>query len=264
MTIEPFLASIVEPLAAEPAVAALFLTGSHGNNTADAYSDIDLLAIAPAEAHTAVAELWRSGIERVGEVVFTDERRERGVLLNVVTAQWLRVDLMILAAADVTGRSRQGLTPIFDHIAFYDALPEMLPPAGPDAVRVGWIVNEFLRVLGLLPVGLGRGELVMCVKGADLLRDLLIELMLEDCPLPDRGGALHLSRLLRQEEMALLEGLPYPRPEREAIVAAHRALAEAFLPRAKRLAATSDVAWPHRFEMATRQHLEAMVGLALD
>lgn len=263
MLTEPILASLAAPLAADPDVAALFLAGSHGNGTADAFSDIDLLAIAPAAAHRRVADAWRTGVERFVEVVFVGERHGRGVLLNVITADWMRIDLVVLAAADATGRCKAGLRPVFDRIGFHDGLPDDLPPAQPDPQRVGRTVNEFIRVLGLLPVGLGRGELVMCVKGADLLRDLLIDLMLEECPLPDRGGALHLGRLLRPQDMAVLEGLPYPQPRRQAVIDAHRALAAAFLPRARRLSAELGVAWPDRFEAATRRRLQEALGLDL-
>ena len=100
------------------------------------------------------------------------------------------------------------------------------------------------------------------MKGAELLRDLLRDLMLEACPLPDRGGMLHLSRLLTPEQMAVLETLPFPRPEREEAIAAHVATAAVFLPLARRMTDELDLHWPTAFEKATRAHLRR-AGVAL-
>lgn len=153
------------------------------------------------------------------------------------------------------------MRPLFDRSGIYETLPEDLPPATPDPKRVSYLIHEFIRVLGLMTVGIGREEYVTLVKGSALLRDLLTDLMLEECPLPDRGGALHLSRLLKTDQMALLEALPYPGPKREALIEAHIAIAEAFFPMARRLAIQLSVEWPHRFEAATRQHLATELGI---
>jgi hypothetical protein len=87
--------------------------------------------------------------------------------------------------------------------------------------------------------------------------------MLEECPLANRGGALHPSRLLRRDQIALLEALPYPGPDRDALIAAHVAMAEAFLPIARRMSRELGLAWPEAFEAATFRHLEAELGLGL-
>ena len=136
-------------------------------------------------------------------------------------------------------RARDRLRPLLDRDGLHDRLPGTLPSARPDPKRVAFVVEEFIRVLGLLPGGLGRSELVLLTTGAGLLRDLLRDLMLETCPLLDRGGMLHLSRLLTPEQMAELEALPYP--DREEVVAAHLAIAQAFLPLARRSAPISIV-----------------------
>ena len=128
---------------------------------------------------------------------------------------------------------------------------------------MAFIVEKFIRDLGLLPVGLGRGELVLLTTGAGLLRDLLRDLMLEGCSLPDRGGMLYLSRLLAPDQTVALEALPYPRPSREEAIAAHVATARAFLPLARRMTAKLNLPLPEAFEAATRDHL-ARAGVVLE
>lgn len=250
-----------EHLSAEPAVEALFLAGSHGQSKADRFSDIDLVAIADEPHHARIAETFRSALGSEHKIVFWNENRRGGTLLNAITESWLRCDLYVVERARFGRRSRANVKPLFDRSAIYDDLPEQLPPARPDPKRVNALIHEFIRVLGLMTVGMGRREYVTLVKGVGLLRDMLTDLMLEECPVTDRGGILHLSRLLDADQIAVLENLPYPGPEPEALIEANVALAEAFFPIARRLAGDLELEWPAEFEAATRRHLFVELGM---
>ena len=197
------------------------------------------------------------GAEAVGAVsplVMRRERLGRASLVNLVTERWDRCDLSLAGGNDFLGsrRARDRLRPLLDRDGLHARLPATLPPAAPDPKRVAFTVEEFIRVLGLLPVGLGRGEFVLLTTGAGLLRDL----MLEGCPSPDRRGMLHLSRLLAPDQMAALEALPHPRPSRKEAIAAHLATARAFLPLARRMTAELNLPWPEAFEAAMRARLQ--------
>lgn len=115
-------------------------------------------------------------------------------------------------------------------------------------------------MLGLLPVVAGRGEWVVAAAGTDLLRGFVQELLVEASPVPDRGGALGLARLLTPVDRELLAGLPHPGPDREAVIAAHAALARTFLPRARALYGRLELEWPAAFEEATRRRLLLTLG----
>ncbi|MBY3389195.1 hypothetical protein [Rhizobium laguerreae] len=56
--------------------------------------------------------------------------------------------------------------------------------------------------------------------------------MLEEVNVPDRGGALHLSKVLPEADMDLLLSLPFPKPNREEVIDANFDIARHFLPRA--------------------------------
>ncbi len=255
---EAFITAVAGQVADDARVASLFLAGSYGAGTADAFSDVDFVAVATPEDHADVASLWRAVVQRVEPVVFWNERRGRSILLNAVTESWVRCDVLIVAPGDFGRRCKAGVRVLFDRAGLYDGLPDMLPPAVPDAVRVAAITHEFIRVMGLLPVGLGRGEHVLLVKGVALLRDLLCDLMLEDCALADRGGALHLSRLLTPAQMDVLRALPCPGPEREALIAAHLGVAGVFFPLARDMASRLGIAWPDAFEAALWRRLDRL------
>ncbi|MGL5011882.1 MAG: nucleotidyltransferase domain-containing protein [Paracoccaceae bacterium] len=259
---QDFINAVAAGLEDEARVLALFLAGSYGAGAADAFSDIDFVAVAAAEDHAGLADRWRGLIAGLEPVVFWMGRSGRVTLLNAVTESWLRVDLLIVTPNDLGQRSKAGVKALIDRAGLYEGLPDVLPAATPNAERAAGTINEFIRIMGLLPVGLGRGEYVLLVKVVGLLRDLLMDLMLEDCPLADRGGALHPGRLLTPGQMAVLEGLHYPGPEREAVIAAHQGVAAAFFPLAREMTGRLGLAWPDAFEAALWRRLADVPGMA--
>jgi len=108
------------------------------------------------------------------------------------------------------------------------------------------LVNEFLRVLGLLVGCIGREEYLLGLAGADILRRLTIDLMLEEngvSPI-ERGGALRRNPLLTPDQRRELATLAPVAANGAGIIAANAELAAIFLPRARRLADKVGTEWP--------------------
>lgn len=246
----------------DPSMSGLFLGGSHGRGTADAWSDLEFVALAEEADQEALAARWLATVHAAAPVVHTMQRRQGpSLLLNIVTGDWLRIDLLLVPPAlFAMGRSRDGVAILFDHRDAAATLPATLPPRTPDPARVRHLTTEFLRVLGLLPVVAGREEWVVGAAGVGMLRGFIQASLIETSPVPDRGGALGLARVLGPEERDLLASLPYPVPERGAVVAAHTALARVFLPRARALHDRLGIEWPTPLEDATRRRLGATLG----
>jgi len=116
------------------------------------------------------------------------------------------------------------------------------------------MTQEFLRVLGLLPVVLGRDELVTAATGAGLLRQMLTTLLRYRAEGDRLSGALHLSRVLPPVELAALAALPPVYAERGSVVRLHLACAAMFLPVARELLGE---AYPFALEAACWAHLRA-------
>lgn len=262
---QAFIAQVRRGLESNEAIRALFLGGSFGRGTADAFSDIDFVAVADPKDHDAIVRAWRDLLESIAPVVFWSERRFGSILLNAITEDWLRCDLFLVAPASLKGRAQDSVKPLVDRDGIYVSLPETLAPKQPDPNRVSGLIHEFIRVLGLLPVAMGRGEYYTSAGlGVGLQRDALMNLMLEEVTLPDIGGALHLSRVLPPEDMEVLQALPFPSPTRAELIDANLALARQFFPRARALASRIGLAWPERFEAATRRVLERQLGHEAD
>lgn len=95
-----------------------------------------------------------------------------------------------------------------------------------------------------------------------MMRGHLETLLMQDVTHPDPGGILHQSKLLAPEQMQLLASLPYPGPEREAVIEANFEIARQFMPRARAMARRLGIAWPEEFEAATRRRLAETLGEA--
>ncbi|MGI9488409.1 MAG: nucleotidyltransferase domain-containing protein [Geminicoccaceae bacterium] len=245
-------------------VRGLFLAGSFGRNAADPFSDVDLIAIAEPKNFSDVTRDWRSLLESIVPIVFWRERGKDRILINSITEGWLRCDLYIQPREAFTGRAQDTVIALLDRDGLFDELPASLPPRQPSVSRVKFLIGEFIRVLGLLSVVVGREVYVTAAAGAGILRDHLINLLLEAVTIPDRGGALHLSRLLPPEDMRILEGLTIPGAIRAEAVQAHIEIAQKFFPRARELATQLDLVWPEEFEASTKQHLKKHFGSECD
>lgn len=238
----------------------LFLAGSFGTGTADAWSDVDLVGLAPAGRHEAVVRWWRGWLEEQEKLIYWKQWGRGGTLINAITQSWLRVDLHLPDDGQLGPRPQDAIKPLFDPSGLHGRLVPSLPERRPDPRVVGDMIEEFIRIVGLTPVALGRREYVIMAMGTGMLRDMVSRLMQEELPIPDRGGLLHLNKLLPPEDIATLEALPYPAPERAALIEAQLAVARVFFPRAKRLTAELGIAWPSVFETSARSHLATAIG----
>lgn len=246
------VAAVLEP---DQRVRGLFLSGSFGRGTADQFSDVDLLAVVAPADQEAVAADWRGVLQTIVPIVYWN-RLPWALVLNAVSDEWLRCDLDIVAPDRLGGRTQDRLKTLIDRDGIFAGLLKTLPPSGIDLAKLQATTNEFIRVLGLLPVGLGRGEVELIAgAGSSYLRRFLTDLLIIEMNLPDAGGALHLSRVLDAERMAVLAAIPLPRLSADSAIETNLVLARAFMPRAKALYASLGLDWPTAFEAATLRGL---------
>lgn len=259
---EQLIDQITRSLPANLNLTSLFLAGSFGRGDPDQFSDIDLVAIIDP-AHLQKTSLnWRSYLDAVLDIVFWQERTlgNTGFIMNAITQDWARIDFVGTTEAAFQTRTHDGLKPLYDPNNFLNKLAQTAPPKQPDIARIRTAINEFIRVLGLLTVGVGRREYVTLVAGTGLLRDQLTTLMIEASPVHHEGGALHLSKIISTQDMATLAALPYPAPKRAPAINASVEIARVFFPYARALAKELDIIWPQQFEQATQRLLVRNFG----
>ena len=246
--LEAFVEHATAVLREDARIAAAWLAGSMAAGTADAYSDVDLRVAIEDSGFDAFVADWHSLPERLAPTVM--KRRigpPESPIVIAITPEWLRFDVAIARAS---APARLSFRVLFDR---RERGPEAQPTEQPDpAARLPGLVEEFIRVLGLLRVVHGRHEQVLAAHGAELLRWSLVELFLiENRAL--RGGMLHLNQFLTAEQRGLLETLP------TGPFASQGALARIFLPRARQLMAAHGQPYPDEFERATLAYLNGLI-----
>lgn len=248
-------------LESEPRVEAAWLAGSLGAGSGDAWSDVDLLALVADGATAAVAAALAGRLDEIAPTVLVN-RLFGGIVLNAVTADWQRFDISFTEANGLGGHDAGRLLTLF-HRSGHEP-PHKAPQ--PPPLRVTQLAQEFLRVLGLLPVVVGREEYQLALSGTEHLRRMTFDLFLDinGVPIAERGGALRRNPMLTAEQRAGLAAIPAAGPTRDSVIAGNLAWARLFLPAARAFAAAEAAEWPDALEAATRRHLETQLGVAAD
>lgn len=248
-------------LSQDDRVLGVWLVGSYGRGTDDPFSDIDLWVVVKPDDVESFCDDWPKISDEIAPTVFRRPIGRR--IFNHITPDWLRFDVSVGTPDAIGNRTRSTAMPLYDPDGLSADLGEPGAPKQPDPGRVEAITLEFLRVLGLLPVAIGREEFLVGESGAGLLRGMLIDLMLEDVAVEDRGGALHLNRLLPADRQQILTDLPPLDATRESVIAANVACATAFLPLARALHDRCALPWPQALETAARRHLSTTLSVEL-
>ncbi|HZZ87355.1 MAG TPA: nucleotidyltransferase domain-containing protein [Caulobacteraceae bacterium] len=243
-----------------PAVEAAWLAGSLGRGGGDAFSDVDLLVLVADGGLGAAAEAIAAKLAQEVTPVLIN-RLYGGRVLNVVTDDWQRFDLSFIEASDLPRYNVRDLQVLFNHACV--APPDRPPEAysTEPALLLG-LVQEFLRVLGMLPGALGREEYEIGLRGIDLLRGMTMDLFLEENGVSPaaRGGALRRNPFFTADQRAELARIPPLGADGESLIVGCRALAAIFLPRARRLAGRIGMEWPAALEAAVRRRLKQAIG----
>jgi len=238
---------VVDDLATDPRVRGVWLTGSFGAGDADEFSDVDLFVLVADRQLPGFVEAWLPDVAPQWSPLLASRLGGAPVFTHVLEG-WLRLDVVVGGPGDLNDLDPERVLELFSRDGVH---PSPVFQAGPDTDTVREMTEEFLRVLGLLPVVVERGELVTATSGALMLRQLLTTLLRYRVEGPRMSGALHLSRVLPADEMAALGALPPVYAERSAVVRAHVSAAAMFLPVARDLlgpdhpTALEDACWAH-------------------
>jgi predicted nucleotidyltransferase len=194
-------------LEADPQISAAWLAGSLGRGAGDAFSDVDLLVLVAQASASDVGRRYCDLAARIAPAILVNALFGARVV-NVVTEDWQRFDLTFVEAGELGRYNAAHLVELFNKSGQRPPMQEDLPyQPSPEAVL--GLIREFFRVLGLSVVAVGRQEWLLAMSGADILRRLAIDLMLEENGVGpvQRGGALRRRSLLTAEQAQALEAL---------------------------------------------------------
>jgi len=236
-------------LCEQSSVVAVWEDGSGGADLGDDLSDVDLgVAVEDSDlAHflDEMPDLLRRAVDAVLVRTF-------GHVATIVTPDWTRADVAVRARS-ATARGVPGpVTVLYDPTGFV-RMSDGVPLAATD--RITDLIVEFLRCVGLLPIATKRGESIGGYVATGAMVGMLTELMQIENGTLRVGGALRLGGRLTPDQHEELAALPPLVPTTASVRDVHLELARRFLPRARRVAASTGVAYPDHLEDALLQHL---------
>lgn len=174
--------TLLRALSEIDAIASLWVTGSLAQGRGDRFSDLDLVALG-APGQVFPRDAVRAALTASLAPVLVDERDfGASVVFSLVTPDWIRVDLDLFRADATLWRTADSVRPLLDRGPATPAwAPAAAAPASAETARatgeaILGPVREIVRVLGLLPVVLGRGHLVTGFAGCGLLATHLLTL----------------------------------------------------------------------------------------
>ena len=251
----------------DPRIEGAWLVGSLARRLGDRFSDVDLLVAVADSGLPALVEEWPARAAALVDLAFARavHSRSTGTTFTHVTCDYVRFDITFARADQAVERgAREGISFLAPSSSSSD-----MPPDDDTAVRlspdrVQRLCEEFLRVLGLLPVVIGRHQYLVAASGAALLRSMLMDLFTELAAPGYRGGAMRSEASLSPDQREVLYALPPLLWTRDAAIDLHLACARRFLPAARRAYRELGLAWPQPFEDAVRLHLNRELGLTFD
>lgn len=249
--------AIVAALSARSEIVAIWIDGSLSRGAGDGHSDVDVgLAVADDGLGAfldAMPRLLRHSCDAVLVKV-------AGRLVNLVTSEWTRADIFIRTASEIAGGVQGPVEVVHDpgdSVRQLDAVPTAVPGA-----RVREVVEEFIRLIGLLPTAVAREEWIGGYVATGGMAAMVTEVMQYENGTHRIGGALRLSSRLTAEQRAEFDALPPLHPDRSSVVETQLALARSFFAHARSVADEAGVSYPEEAERAVRAHL-ATNGMAL-
>lgn len=259
------LLEVVHQAADDEVIRGVFVSGSRASGTEDAHSDLDLVVVTLDDQAELVADAL--GVElRAGlaPVSFDSRRLGPAWLLSLITAECVRADLLVSDLTSFKQMPRYGpIVPVLDRD---NLAPSLLPPSqAPTPVHDdAWflrLVQGVLRTMALLPMVIGRAELLRGQQHVQLLKQDLLDLLLfaNGDPPMRRPGIWQWSDLndrLPPADRDVVERLPAVEASRDSVVDGHLATYKAFLVLARRLAADRQLEWPQDFENAVNAYLK--------
>lgn len=248
-----------------PSVRALWLGGSLARDQADRLSDIDLVALAADKTvDEAVSNIETVLAAEFVLVLVRNRGDEHHRLLNFVTDEWKRFDVNVFSPAGIHRSKLGGLCALFDKDGLDLPVGHGAPPTREVSTdQVYFVVTEFIRVLGLLPVVVHRRDYVGAVSGSALLREHLVTLLQYEQTGQTRTGALNDTKSLTPQAASAVVGLPALSADESSILEFNRSCWDIFMRYGPRISRQYEVEWPSGLVEAVRSRLARDLGVQL-
>ena len=238
-------------LAADERVRAVWLSGSVARGDADLASDLDLIVTVGDDVHAGFADEWRTWLAAITDTVLAKPLAFAPGSFYSVTPDWHRLDVVVERVSDIDSTFFRVRTAVLDRDGLASRVPPPDQPPGPSAKKIAELVEEFLRIHGLLPVIVLREDWLLGVEGVHTLRSLLYQLFVESNAPHPTTGVKRWSAKLTDDQRGVLEAMPTGEASQQGVIEGHLALVGAFREHVPAICDRLGITWPDRLERAT-------------
>lgn len=262
--LQQLLQHAVQTLGSDERVQALWLGGSFADGRADPFSDLDLHCCVDDTVFAALhPDSWKDFVHAFTDFVMASTFPGGDIGGYALTPEWLHVDLSVHRQTGLEFPADLPVMPLFDRIG-------IVPERAPHAIVQGapyfpnQAVNLYLYLFGKMPAVVARNEPILLNNGVVAERDIcLTQLFYGERGVRHAGGAKRVRPFLSSEQYEALVTLPPLDGTLDTCIEACLAVARLFIPRGRRLAATTGSVWPKELERATVSHVEHSLGVPI-
>lgn len=253
--------SAMEVWRADDRVRAVWLGGAFGRGAGDRAADLDFIVAVRDEDHGSFAAAWHEWLATITPTLLARPIPPPGSFYSL-TPGCLRMDVVVERVSDLPATTFRRRMAVLDR----DGLDALVPaPAdrGPSREAIASLIEEFLRQAVNFPTVVHRDDPLLGVVAITGQHQMLYRLYVEaNRPMPDMG-LKQWSVKLTPAQRRVLEDLPLPVCEREAVRSAWRSSVSTFIREARPIAARHGVEWPEALEQGLRDWLQRELGMDL-
>ncbi len=252
---QKYLEALAHKVGSDMRILAVWLEGSFAKGTADRYSDLDIhLLVAEKDKETFQQELesWLSDIQPL--VLF--KNTFPGQIITAITTASLRLDVWLHVGDTISLEPTKVrvLSAAEGRIQFKEAYKDQTPKD--DSPVLKQHLNEFWRVLAILPTVLGREERIAGFMGTTFLVMSLTEVLIIGGKKQRDRGVKNINAFLPQALREEIEtALTMPSLNREGIAKAPLRLAAIMQRCGPDIAKQHGISYPFALEKAVLSYI---------
>jgi hypothetical protein len=252
---QSFIDAFTRLAATDERIHAAWLEGSFGRGIADRYSDVDAHLLVDATCLDAFRQEVRAWLEGIRPLVLYNVIFD-GQMINALTVDGLRVDLW-LHIGDSFEAGTLDLLVLWDQDGRLTPGKSPAPPTSAEiTAKLTYLVPEFWRCIAMLPVVIGRSELIAGCQGLIVEIGLLVDLLILGNGRQKDRGAKAINHLLSADvRTEIEEALHMPILDPAHLAAVHLRLAALMQVHGPILCARWEVAYPQGLEDAVMAYV---------
>lgn len=257
-----FIQRLAMQAEADHRIRAAWLEGSFGKGIADRYADVDAHLLINAAKLDDFRQHVRAWLEKIRPLVLF-RTMFNGQMVNALTVDGLRMDIWMQTEEPVVlavGESR--VLYAEEGAIRWEPAPDKTLSQEEAVRQLDQIVPEFWRCIAMLPVVLGRRELIVSAVGAFIELQLLTDVLtLETGLRKDRGAKARNDFLPAPLRRALEEAIFLPKLTPDALARFHLRLATLMQTYGPSICAKWGTEYPQTLEDAVLRYVSRELNL---